>query len=86
MERKGQVRIGSIGNAIGRLFGARDMRQTARELYQQDKTAFMKKKGVYTPLSVGNTVRTRKGMICVVNPNRIFKHTHLNGHKEEEIS
>ena len=68
MERTGVVRIGAVGNAVGRLFFGRDVRDTAIELYREDKQAFLVQGDQHEVLAEGHTVETAKGTYCVYDP------------------
>ena len=53
MERRGLVRVGAVGNAIARLFGARDAVLTAVELYRDDTDLFVQTTEELTRLEDG---------------------------------
>jgi aminoglycoside 3-N-acetyltransferase len=71
MEAKSLVKIGAVGNAVGRLFHGRDARDTAVELYRDDEQAFLVQGEEYTALTEGHTVETSKGTLCVYDPELI---------------
>ena len=71
MEEAGVVKIGAIGNAVGRLFYGRDARDCAVKLYREDKQAFLLQ-GEYTALTEGHTVETSKGTLCVYDPGLVY--------------
>ena len=41
LEKRGLVKVGAVGNAAARLFGARDAVLTAVELYRDDTELFV---------------------------------------------
>ncbi len=73
MEDAGLVKLGTVGNAIARLFQAHDLHRSARELYAQDPRGFLKQNGGVTRLSHGHTLETPKGEYCVADPARMYR-------------
>lgn len=72
MEKAGLVAVGHVGNAVARLFTAADAHETARAMYAEDTSAFLKQGGSVTALSYGHTVTNAKGTQCVVDPSMAF--------------
>ena len=72
MEKAGLVAVGHVGNAVARLFTAADAHETARTMYAEDTSAFLKQGGSVTALSYGHTVTNAKGTQCVVDPSMAF--------------
>ena len=69
MERRGLVRVGAIGNAVARLFGARDTVLTAVELYRDDTELFRRDGDTITPLQDGVMTGDLDNEKSVVDPN-----------------
>ena len=55
LEQRGLVRRGAVGNAIARLFRARDLERTAREMFAANPELFFIVDGQVTPLQYGTT-------------------------------
>lgn len=72
MEKAGLIAVGHVGNAVARLFTAADAHETARAMYAEDTSAFLKQGGSVTALSYGHTVTNAKGTQCVVDPSMAF--------------
>lgn len=72
MEKAGLVAVGHVGNAVGRLFTAADAHETARAMYAEDTSAFLKQGCSVTALSYGHTVTNAKGTQCVADPSMAF--------------
>jgi len=72
MEDAGLVKLGHVGNAIARLFGGHDLRQAARDLYEQDANGFLRQDGLVTTLTYGHNIETDRGEHCVANPSRMY--------------
>lgn len=72
MEKAGLVAVGHVGNAVARLFTAADAHETARAMYAEDTSAFLKQGCSVTALSYGHTVTNAKGTQCVVDPSMAF--------------
>jgi aminoglycoside 3-N-acetyltransferase len=73
MERRGLVKVGAIGNAVGRLFRARDAVLTAVELYRDDTELFIRDGGRITPLDDGVMVGELDNEKSVLDPNAIYQ-------------
>ena len=71
MEEAGVVKIGAVGNAVGRLFYGCDARDTAVALYRSDKQAFLLQADGCTRLTEGHTIETSKGTYCVYDPGLV---------------
>ena len=71
MEDQDLVRVGHVGNAVVRMFTARDAHKMARTMYRNDPKSFLKQ-GTLTPLSYGHTIQNMKGTQCVVDPDKAF--------------
>ena len=71
MEDQGRVTVGHVGNAVVRMFTARDAHKMARTMYRYDPKSFLKQ-GTLTPLSYGYTIQNMKGTQCVVDPDKAF--------------
>lgn len=71
MEDQGLVRVGHVGNAVVRMFTARDAHKMARTMYGNDPKSFLKQ-GALTPLSYGHTIQNVRGTQCVVDPDKAF--------------
>ncbi len=69
LERSGLVRVGAIGNAVARLFRARDAVLTAVELYRDDVDLFVREGGGITPLSDGVMIGELNNEKSVVDPD-----------------
>ena len=73
LEQRGLVRRGAVGNAIARLFRARDLERTAREMFAANPELFFIVDGQVTPLQYGTTWPIPEGRnagaeLCVVDP------------------
>ena len=73
LEQRGLVRRGAVGNAVARLFRARDLERTARTIFAADPELFFIVDGRVTPLRYGVTWPIPKGRnagaeLCVVDP------------------
>ena len=71
MENRGLVSVGAVGNAVARLFGARDAVLTAVELYRDDTELFLRDGGKITPLKDGLMVGKFDNEKSVVDPGTI---------------
>ncbi len=81
LEAQDLVRRGPVGNAITRLFRARDLEQVARSIFAADPELFFKVDGHVTTLSYGHTWSIPEGRnagaeICVVDPNGVHQPPH----------
>jgi len=72
MEAAGLVRVGNVGNAVARTFTASDAHETARAMYGEDDSAFLKQGERVTPLSFGHTIQNVKGAQCVIDPDKAY--------------
>ncbi|MCY3895270.1 MAG: AAC(3) family N-acetyltransferase [Chloroflexi bacterium] len=72
MEDDGLVRVGEVGNAVGRLLGGHDLRLAARHLFEQDTNGFLRQDGLVTPLAYGHTLESDRGEHCVADPSRMY--------------
>lgn len=72
MEDAGLVRVGEVGNAVGRLLGGHDLRLAARHLYEQDANGFLRQDGLVTPLAYGHTFESDRGEHCVADPSCMY--------------
>jgi aminoglycoside 3-N-acetyltransferase len=72
LEDAGKVKTGLVGNAMARLVYARDVFEIAKALYREDPKGFLKQNNVLTPLRLGISIETSKGVICVSDPSRIY--------------
>ncbi len=75
MEAAGDVHIGHVGNAVARLFSARDAYILAESMYNIDPLSFLKQGDAVTSLSYGHTISNTKGIQCVVDPKQAFPTT-----------
>lgn len=78
LEQRGLVRRGAVGNAVARLFRARDLERTAREMYAADPELFFIVDGQVTPLHYGVTWPIPEGRnagaeLCVVDPAGVYQ-------------
>ena len=78
LEQRGLVRRGAVGNAVARLFRARDLERTAREMFAADPELFFIVDGQVTPLQYGVTWPIPEGRnagaeLCVVNPAGVYQ-------------
>ena len=81
---RGLVKRGAVGNAIARLFRARDVERTAREMFAADPELFFIADGQVTPLQYGTTWLIPDGrhagaQLCVVDPAGCFKRRTRSG-------
>ncbi|MDP6076764.1 MAG: AAC(3) family N-acetyltransferase, partial [Acidimicrobiales bacterium] len=83
MEATGKVQIGQVGNAVARLFSARDASEIAKTMYAEDKRAFLKQGDPITSLSYGRTIQNNKGTQCVVDSEQVFPTLQPNRPHEE---
>lgn len=83
MERAGLVGIGHVGNAVARMFTARDAHEMARTMYAEDKKAFLKQGESITPLSYGQTITNIKGTQSVVDAANTFPTPPATGPHED---
>ena len=72
MEDKGLVKVGAVGNAIGRLVYGYDVLSSAEELYRRDKQAFLQQGSEVTRLTRGHNVEIPGREMCVVDPARVY--------------
>ena len=72
MEAAGNVNVGHVGNAVARLFSARDAYNLAKTMYDLDARSFLKQTDPVTPLTYGYTIENTKGAQCVVDPELAF--------------
>ncbi|MCY3783456.1 MAG: AAC(3) family N-acetyltransferase [Chloroflexi bacterium] len=78
LEQRGLVKRGAVGNAIARLFRARDLERTAREMFAADPELFFIADGRLTPLQYGVTWTIPEGrhtgaQLCVVDPAGVYQ-------------
>ena len=78
LEQRGLVKRGAVGNAIARLFRARDLERTAREMFAADPELFFIVDGQVTPLQYGVTWAIPEGrhagaQLCVVDPEGVYR-------------
>ena len=78
LEGRGLVRRGAVGNAIARLFRARDLERTVREMFAADPELFFIVDGQVTPLQYGVTWpipdgRNAGAELCVVDPAGVYR-------------
>ena len=73
LERRGLVSVGAIGNAVARLFSARDTVLTAVELYRDDTDLFLREGGRITPLDDGVMVGDLNNEKSVLDPDAVHK-------------
>lgn len=72
MESAGKVQIGHVGNAVARLFSAKDAYTIAKTMYGKDKRSFLQQSEPVTSLTYGHTINNSKGTQCVVDPAITF--------------
>jgi aminoglycoside N3'-acetyltransferase len=72
LEEAGKVKIGAAGNAVARLFQGQQIRAMARVAYERDPNVFVVHDGKPQQLPDGNTVKTVKGYVSVVDPKKIY--------------
>jgi aminoglycoside 3-N-acetyltransferase len=75
LEARGLVRIGPVGNAVARLFRARDLIEVGIAAYRQDPLAFVKTGDDYAPLRDGVLAEELYNEKAVYDPGRIFPRT-----------
>lgn len=73
LEERGLVKVGAIGNAVARLFNARDAVLTGVELYRDDQALFLKTGEGLTPLKDGLMVGELHNEKAVLDPDRIYE-------------
>ena len=78
LEQRGLVKRGAVGNAIARLFRARDLERTAREMFAANPELFFIADGQVTPLRYGVTWAIPEGRhagaeLCVVDPTGVYQ-------------
>lgn len=78
LEAQNLVRRGPVGNAITRLFRARDLEMVARSMFAGDPELFFKVDGHVTALNYGNTWsipdgRNAAAELCVVDPSAVHQ-------------
>ena len=78
LEHRGLVKRGEVGNAVARLFRARDLERTSREMFAVNPELFFIADGQVTPLRYGVTWTIPKGRhagaeLCVVDPAGVYR-------------
>ena len=76
LEQRGLVRLGLVGNAIARLFRARDALAVGVEMYRQDAMTFAKTGAERTRLADGVEIARDR---CVADPGAVYvaEHGHV---------
>lgn len=73
LEERGLVRVGAIGNAVARIFNARDAVLAGVALYRDDPLLFVETGEGLTPLKDGLMVGELHNEKAVLDPNRIYE-------------
>ena len=73
METRGLVRVGAVGNAMARLYRARDALDTGVAEYRKDPTLFIKTGEAFTQLPDGVIVGEYNNEKSVVDPTGSYK-------------
>ncbi len=73
MEARGLVRVGAVGNAVARLYRARDALDTGVAEYRKDSTLFIKTGEAFTQLPDGVIVGEYNNEKSVVDPTGSYK-------------
>ena len=73
LEERGLVHVGAIGNAVARLFSARDAVSTGVDVYRDDPLLFVRTGDELTPLKDGVKVDEPEGEKSVLDPDRMYR-------------